>query len=138
MKVVCPHCGAYRIVSSKLRRDVVVVLSCPACHELVVLFRDKVLAIDRKIIKSGTFEEKKSHISHIVAELLESGIFPLPMDGEFDETSDFLPDEAPMESLADLEEDTEDDPISQNEFKQFVEIDLDRIDDAAYFKKHFE
>ena len=42
--VVCPHCKSHQVLTTKVRRDVVVVMPCPSCHEWVILFRDKVIA----------------------------------------------------------------------------------------------
>ena len=136
--VMCPHCGNQRIVTSKVPRDVVVVLPCPACNELVVLFRNKVIALNRQIIESGTFEERKAHIAEIIAEFLEPGMFGLPARPE--------PDEPPAAYDEEDEEDIEepaadhppkDTPITQSEVDRFVRFELKRIDEAEYFRKYF-
>ncbi|MBX7259977.1 MAG: hypothetical protein K1Y02_26720, partial [Candidatus Hydrogenedentes bacterium] len=85
MKVTaCPHCGATRIVTSQVPKDVVVVLPCPNCHDLVVMFRTKIIALSRKIIEQGSFEEKKAHISEVIAEFLDPSLFKMPLPQEDD------------------------------------------------------
>ncbi len=132
--VVCPHCANRRIVASKVPKDVVVVLPCPACHELVVMFRHKVAALNREVLEHGTYDERKAHIA-------EPGMFPLAsldvsatrdesLSGEVDDDDELeLPDEVGMSTPESL--------ISQREIDRFVKIDLQRIDDEKYFKKHF-
>lgn len=139
--VVCPHCANRRIVASKVPKDVVVVLPCPACHELVVMFRHKVAALNREVLEHGTYDERKAHIAEIIAEFLEPGMFPLAsldvsatrdesLSGEVDDDDELeLPDEVGMSTPESL--------ISQREIDRFVKIDLQRIDDEKYFKKHF-
>ncbi|MBI5094865.1 MAG: hypothetical protein HZB26_20800 [Candidatus Hydrogenedentes bacterium] len=151
--LVCPHCGNHRIVHSKVPKDVVVVLPCPSCHELVVLYRNRVIALSREIIEHGTFDERKMHIAGIIAEFLEAGILPSP-SGEGEEHG-----EADGEHFSDaggpeverqnggMEPELSEAParhggkvsapIRQSEVDHFVKFDLTRIDDAAYFKKHF-
>ncbi len=135
----CPHCGTPRIITSKVPKDVVVVMPCPNCRELVVLFRNKAIALSRKIMENGSFEERKEHIAEIITEFLEPGMLGLPsgdagpgfeVDGE---AESFVRDLAGAEDDADVEPG----PISEKEFDEFVRLDLDRIDEPNYFKKHF-
>lgn len=148
--LICPHCGNHRIVHSKVPKDVVVVLPCPSCHELVVLYRNRVIALSREIIEHGTFDERKMHIAGIIAEFLEAGIFPTQNaeqsedarddaeDHEAEEAEDHesaIRGEASEVPAHHVEETIA--PIRQSEVDHFVKFDLIRIDDAAYFKKHF-
>lgn len=134
----CPHCGTPRIVTSKVPRDVVAVMPCPSCRELVVLFRNKAVALSRKIMETGSFEEKKEHIAEIITEFFEPGMLGLPVtDGVPEgETEGFIPD---AEEVAAEEHDSNpvDGPISQSELEEFVRVDLNRIDEIKYFKKYF-
>jgi predicted RNA-binding Zn-ribbon protein involved in translation (DUF1610 family) len=132
--VSCPHCGHRRIATLKASRDVVVILPCPACQELVVLFRHKAIALSREVIENGSFDERKNHIAEIVAEFLEPGVLPNLTLGagrpERGPGEDDAPDGA---DLADEEEN----PISDTEFQRFVRVDLERIDESTYFRRHF-
>jgi len=140
MKVVsCPHCGHHRIITSKTPKDLVVVLPCPSCHELVVLFRNKVIPLNRKILQNGSKEERTAHIAEIIAEFIEPGMFGEPDQGDeggFDPMG-FMGKGARLESGDDSTEE-DDAPISDEELERFIQIDLKRIDEAAYFRKHFE
>lgn len=134
--VVCPHCHSHRIVTTKIPRDVVAVMPCPSCHELAVLFRDKVIALNRRILESGTFEERKEHLAHVIAEFLEAGMLPAEgftmahgQNREFDDED---------VEFGDADEDQPDfGEITDREMEQFVKIDLKCIDDPSYFRKHF-
>ncbi|GMU93860.1 MAG: hypothetical protein AMXMBFR4_29180 [Candidatus Hydrogenedentota bacterium] len=136
----CPHCGAPRIIASRVPKDVVVVLPCPNCHELVVLFRGKAVALSRRIMERGTFDERKMHIAEIIAEFLEPGMLGLPISEVSYQGEEAMEDELP----AALEPEPQPrprrrlgKPITEKEVDRFVRVDLNRIDEAAYFKKHF-
>ena len=73
--VVCPHCKAHRIVTIKVPKDVVVVMPCPSCHELIVLFRNRIIALSRRILERGTQEERKAHLADVIGEFLDEGLF---------------------------------------------------------------
>ncbi len=137
MKVVqCPHCGSSRLVTSPVPKDVVVVLPCPDCHEYVVMYRNKVVALNRAILDQGSREERKAHIADIVEVFLPRGIFSESMEeagNDHDSAEDT--DEELDEEESGL--DSIEDPITQDEFDEFVHIQLHKIDDPAYFKKYF-
>lgn len=132
--LVCPHCGNHRIVHARVPKDVVVVLPCPSCHELVVLFRNKIIALNRDVIEHGTFEEKKLHIAGIIAEFLEPGMFPA-LSGETRAETDNAAEEAAPSSKASAAA-PEASPIQQSDVDRFVSFDLKQIDQAAYFRKY--
>lgn len=144
--VTCPHCGHRHVVASQVPKDVVVVMPCPACSDLVIMFRNKVVGMKRKVVEEGSFEDKKAHIAEVIAHFLEPGM--LWPDGVM--TGDPGADAEPMdaEGLAEFMDGEEEipepepsadggTPISQGEVDHFVTIDLQRIDDAAYFRKYF-
>jgi hypothetical protein len=135
--IACPHCGNERIVAAKTPKDVVVVLTCPSCQELVVLFRRKVIALQRQVIESGSFEEKKSHIAEVIAEFLEPGMFNAVSEESGEELQELFEVENDEEVSADGEDSDDTEPISESEFDRFVRVDLKRLDDASYFRKHF-
>lgn len=139
MKVVaCPHCGNHRVITTKVPKDVVVVLPCPSCHELVVLFRNKVIALNRNVLENGSFEERKAHIAEVIAEFIDPEMFK----GEHALGSGESPLEqlfggVDAESMADALDESDEEPISADEFDHFVKFELKRIDDPSYFRKHF-
>lgn len=135
--VTCPHCGERRIITSLVPKDVVVVLPCPACNELVVLFHKKVVALRRDVIERGTFDQRKNHIAEVIAQFLEAGIFGLGARPHGAPTEDWAPEEGGLEAHKDGPSPYPDTPISQSEVERFVKVDLQRIDEPTYFKKHF-
>lgn len=141
--LTCPHCGSSRIGANRVPKDVVVVLPCPVCHELVVIYRNKAAAANREILENGTKEQRKAHIAEIVMEFLDSLVFrSFPFDGarggkDRDEHEEV---EAEMEeTMGDLASHLMQPhaSISQQEIDRFVKVDLQRIDDPDYFRRHF-
>ena len=127
----CPHCRSGRLAESAIPKDVVVVKQCPACGELVVMFRRKVLALDRKILERGTTHERKMHIAGIIAEFLEPGLLKFAAA-----TTDFEPDEdVDLEMDSDIQAE-EIKPISDDELRDFARVQLRQIDNREYFKRY--
>ena len=127
----CPHCRSGRLAESVIPKDVVVVKQCPACGELVVMFRRKVLALDRKILERGTTHERKMHIAGIIAEFLEPGLLKFAAA-----TTDFEPDEdVDLEMDSDIQAE-EIKPISDDELRDFARVQLRQIDNREYFKRY--
>ena len=122
IKIKCPHCGASGSITPP-PKEFIIIAPCPQCGELVVLFREKVAAINRKILTQGTFEEKKQHIAEIITTFLDSvgSLPPALFDGE-----------GAMASMADLEavtdaespESDRDGSITKEEIRDFINIDL--------------
>lgn len=134
--VTCPHCGHRHIVTSKIPRDVVVVLPCPSCQEFVVFFREKTIGLKRDIIDNGTFEDRKEHIAEVIAEFLEAGLPWTEQDPKEDgDDTPYLEEASDDDSDDDLEAITN--PITQSEIDRFVKLELQRIDDSAYFRRLF-
>jgi hypothetical protein len=131
-RVVCPHCRSGRLAESVIPKDVVIVKQCPACGELVVMFRRKVLALDRKILERGTSHERKMHIAGIIAEFLEPGLLKFAAAA-----ADFEPDEDEMDADdAIVDGAPAKRPISEDELRDFARVQLRQIDNREYFKRH--
>lgn len=116
------------------------VLPCPNCHELVVLFRGKAVALSRRIMERGSFDERKMHIAEIIAEFLEPGMLGLPISEVSYQGDETVEDELPAALEAEPQPRPRrrlGKPITEKEVDRFVRVDLNRIDEAAYFKKHF-
>ncbi len=142
--VVCPHCNSHRIVTTKVPKDVVVVMPCPSCSELVVLFREKVIALDRTLLEQGSQEDRKAHLAGVISEFLDPSLFKftsLPTaeirEPQEAESPDFTPD-----SLQVVESKPEEPrwstPISDREFERFTKFQLKRLDNVEYFRRHFK
>ena len=134
--VVCPHCKTHRILTEQMPQDVVVVVLCPSCQELMVLFRNKVIGVSRKVLEPGTIEERAAHLAPVIARLLEAGMLSVG--------SEDAPEEPPGAARADKPEqigrrakEATSRPISDREIERFLRFELKCIDDASYFKRHF-
>lgn len=139
-RLECPHCHERRITHAKFTSDVVVIMQCPACHELVVVFRSKVVGLNRDLLERGDREERKKHLALVIAEFLDPDLLNL----NFDELAlgiglGSTPPQLDDDASADDETDTADrsDPISDSEFRSFTQDELSKLDDSEYFKRHF-
>ena len=72
MQISCPHCGATGNVKTP-RSQCVSVMPCPQCDRWLLLFQKKVVAVNRRIIQEGSFEERKEHLTGLLATLLPFG-----------------------------------------------------------------
>lgn len=133
--VVCPHCKSHRIITAKMPKDVVAVMPCPSCHELGVLFRNKIIPIDRRILEDGTKEERTQHLAQVITEFLEAGILPFQEGNPGFESAIEMPSDQSPEMEGEEFEVLE--PISDKEAEKFARVDLKCLDDAAYFRRHF-
>ncbi len=134
--VVCPHCNFHRVQKQDVPRDVVAVMPCPQCHELAVYYRDTVIALNRRVLTEGTREERRDHLAEVIAEFLDAGLFPMAGEGirelmRGDGGGTGGTEEALTENASALG------AITQKEVDKFTRIDLQCIDDASYFRKHF-
>lgn len=141
--VVCPHCNSHRIVTAKVPKDVVVVMPCPSCKELVVLFREKVIALDRTLLEQGSQEDRKAHLAGVISEFLDPSLFKftsLPAvetsESGKAESPDFAPDALQIVESA-QEKPKWSTPISDREFERFTKFQLKRLDNVEYFRRHF-
>ena len=133
-RVVCPHCKSHPIITSRVPKDVVAVMPCPSCHELAVLFRNKIIPINRHILEEGTKEERTQHLAQVIAEFLDAGLLPFQEGNPGFESGIDIPSGA---SDNDGEELVAREPISDKEAEKFARVDLKCLDDAAYFRRHF-
>ena len=140
-EVTCPHCGKTRIMTTRIPRDVVVMLPCPECHELVVLFRGKAIPLNREVLRNGTKEERRNHIAEIVEECLPPELFSEVVNWDFTDAG--LPIAFGDRKVrrrrrgAAPEEDGRDRPITDEEVARFRKFELHRLDEPRYFKKYF-
>ncbi len=130
-RLVCPHCHSGRLAGAPVPKDVVVVMPCPACSGLVVMFRKKALALDRKILQAGTQQDRKMHIAGIIAEFLEPGLLKFA-----NASGDFEPETDQPATATTVKNATEKPPISEDEVREFARVALRSIDDREYFKRH--
>lgn len=135
-EMICPHCQSKEFGFTKVPQGVVAVMPCPKCSELVVRFRSRVIALNKDVLYNGTKDERKMHLADVIAEFMEEGIFNIDMlqspQFGFDQT---------IEDADEIEETVgarDSKPISDDELQRFVEFDLDKLDNADYFRKNLE
>ena len=81
IEVQCPFCKARgQIVTPPL--GAIIVGPCPRCNELVLLFCGAVLPLDKDIILQATPDEKKSHLTDTIMELVVNRIEELVDNAE--------------------------------------------------------
>lgn len=137
--IACPHCKSRRIVARKVPKEVVVVMACPSCNELLVLFRKKVVALDRNVLEEGTMDERKQHLASVIAEFIDESMFKGgPLFEAMDPRELFSNDAIDFRDEGEDDDDGEEEaPISDREVEKFLEVELHRLDDASYFRKYF-
>lgn len=137
--VVCPHCKSHRIITTNVPRDVVVVMPCPACGELTVLFRNKAIALDKRILERGTREERVEHCARVITEFLESGMFQIepPPERPRRRRRRPAPEVPPPEDAAEPSDMQPDPAISEADIEHFIKVELEQLDDPESFHKLF-
>lgn len=142
----------------------IIVGPCPECHNMVVIFAGKALALDSDIIMNGNAVARRDHIMQVLVAFLEERIGKLvasedrpggeppagPVSNDAAESETDADADAPSKSEsreAEPEEDTPKidpygnrttAPISRSEVDSFVNVELQLIDDKDYFKAVFE
>jgi len=128
----CPHCNASRILTAEVPKHVVIIMPCPVCHELVILFQGKAVGLNRAVIEHGSRAERVGHLAQIINQFIEAGIFPEgPLE---DATGPFAAaeqDDAPVRTPAQGAR------ITRQEVERFVKVELRHLDNANYFREHF-
>lgn len=140
--LMCPHCQGHHLPASELPREVVIVVPCPGCNELAVLFREMVVPVDKALLQSGTRRQRILHIAEIITEFIDSGVLP---EAEAVLLSEDLPFLSEQEHCEEHEDEAEpsycgeggSNLISDAEFEQFQKVELRAIDNAASFRQIF-
>lgn len=149
IEVECPHCGAKgQIVVPPVGS--IIIGPCPQCDELVIVFCGQVLALDRAIMETHDREKRQDHVVEVLMEFLRDRVEKLMLDQEMleshaleeNEMAQELEDFAEAGSLL-LDDEkiapavVEAQMISQGEFQRFLDVDLNLLDNTAYFKSVF-
>ena len=98
--------------------------------------------MNRRIIESGTFDERKEHLADVIAQFLEAGLLSFDSksagsDGAAYELSDMLRARPRKRRPRKAKKDADERPITDQEMDRFVRIDLKCIDNPTYFKRIF-
>ncbi len=153
--ILCPHCNQQKIGSGRLPPDVVMILPCPSCHEYSVVFRNKAIPVNKRILEKGTRKERIEHLAEIIEMFLElaspqlnENHLPQCQEKDIDSQDDFDSQEKEekrrlwsthyrsIEGHINGFQGPEK-PITEDEVKQFIEKDLNSLDDPEIFKKYF-
>lgn len=167
IEVKCPHCGTRgQIMLPPL--GALVIGPCPECHEMVVVFCGRALALDRQTMTEGTQTERAEHLLGVLTTFLEKRVEQLleqadepseasedargphaepvartPNDEDLLDDEDDLPfpvldHEAPAPVSREEPRLTAMNRISQEEVDDFVHVDLKLLDNPDYFRAIFE
>jgi hypothetical protein len=138
--LVCPHCDGTHLSTGHLPKEVVAVVPCPACQGLCVTFREKVVPLDKTLLKSGTRRQRILHIAEIITEFVDSGVVPEANSILLGDNLALFEGEesAPHAEAARAHEHTAK-PVSitDEEYLQFQQVELRSIDNAAFFRRTF-
>lgn len=131
----CPHCKEYGFNTGVLPNEVIAVLACRHCEEISVLFRGKIIPLNKQILENGTMEERKMHLAEVIAQFLESGLFHFTeMEQETENTEAPPPKSLPLfKNPRPIPEDL----ISDQEMDRFIKVDLKCLDNPSYFRRIF-
>ncbi len=142
--IICPHCNKQKIGSGKLPPDVVMILPCPSCHEFSIVFRNRAIPINRRIIEKGSRKERVEHLASIVEMFLDLAMPELERENkeiDNDDKQEIVEEErqnifkqrSGHQSLTG----NQPSPISAEEIKIFIEKEINSIDDPELFRKYF-
>jgi hypothetical protein len=146
IEVQCPHCGARgQIMVPPV--GAIIIGPCPQCSELVTVFCGQVLPLEKAVMESGSIEERREHLLETLNEFLRDRIERLITDEESAEENDDETAEFEAAAEAELAEPAPEQkakpalsgpgPITQNEFDQFMDVDLKLLDNKNYFDSVF-
>lgn len=136
IEVKCPHCNARGIIVTP-PKGLILIGPCPVCNGLVVLYDQKVIPLDKKLFKKDISELK---INQLI-ELIIDGIRPHLDEEESEEEERKKPrvkqfsTSRPKVRPSIVNDGAKE--ITDQEFEDFVKIDLNLIDHPRYFKKFF-
>lgn len=141
IEVQCPFCKATGQIMAPPPGSIIVG-PCPRCNEMVLLFNGAVMPLDKDIIAEGSVDEKKQHLLETIVDMVAVKIDELvesdeagsePKRGKAKKST------APRsKKIAPSVSDKKATPISREEVRDFVNIDLNLIDSKAYFDKVFK
>lgn len=121
----------------------IIVGPCPRCNEIVLLFNGTVLPLDKDVISEGSIEEKKQHLLEAIVDMVATKVDELVESGELGtEAKENRGREKPSASrrrkIRPSISDKKAQPISRDDVRDFVNIDLHLIDSKDYFDKVFK
>lgn len=140
IEVECPFCKATgQIVAPPLGS--IIVGPCPRCDEMVLLFNGAVMPLDKDIINGGTPDEKKQHLLETIVEMVAEKVDELVEAGEIGLESKKKSGKKSKPGKGNIRPSVSNrkaPPISREDVRDFINIDLNLIDSKDYFDKVFK
>jgi len=145
IRVTCPYCKSSGYIAPPPPKTILMG-PCPVCGEPVALYNNKVIALRMKMLGGGNFEEKIQSLAQIIMEYINAQDKPMDeegleriirkAEGRLVEEGDLQEDETTFDVAPSIRTpDTE--PITNEEIKDFFNIDLNLLAKKEYFDKHF-
>jgi phage FluMu protein Com len=140
IEVQCPFCKTTgQIMAPPLGS--IVVGPCPRCNEMVLLYDGTVMPLDKEIIAEGTAEEKKHHLLETIVEMVAVKVDELIESGTIEAEPKIRGRKRNIGSkrrrIFPSVTNRNAAPISRDEIRDFINIDLHLIDSKDYFDKIF-
>jgi hypothetical protein len=142
IRVTCPYCKASGYISAPPPRTILMG-PCPICGEAVALYNNKVIALRKKMLGEGDFGEKIQSLARIIMEYINSQGGPVDEDGLeqiIREAEGRLVDESEHPSECHVTPSVrcpDTPPITKEEIRDFLCIDLHLLARKEYFDKYF-
>lgn len=145
IRVTCPYCNSSGYIAPPPPQTILMG-PCPVCGEPVALYNSKVIGLTKNAPSEGDAASKIQSLARVIMEYINAE--PGPVDGERLES---IIREAEERIIQDAEPGDDesacrvspsirkpvDAPISEQEAKDFLEIDLNLLHKKEYFEKYF-
>jgi len=132
MHLTCPGCGEQKTIDLPGKSSAALAV-CLSCGEILVIYKECVVSLDRRILASGSVEEKRRHVAAMILEFVRH---------ENETKSSGEPEggspEPPCLEMIERHRTMDDLPlIDEREVEDFRRIDLNLIDKEVYFNRIF-
>lgn len=140
IEVQCPFCKATgQIVAPTLGS--IIIGPCPRCNETVLIFNGWIMPLDKDVINHGSLEDKKEHVLDTIIDIIQEKLDELFDEEKNSEANRKLvlpkPKRGENKKVKPSVRKKKAPPISREEVRDFVNIDLQLINSKAYFEKIF-
>jgi hypothetical protein len=140
IEVQCPFCKTTGQIMAPPVGSIVVG-PCPRCSEMVLLYDGTVMPLDKEIINEGTAEEKKHHLLETIVEMVAVKVDELVERGGIEAEPKLRgrrkASSSRQKRIFPSVTNRDATPISREEVRDFINIDLHLIDSKDYFDKIF-
>jgi len=129
MHIICPNCGEQRSIDVASKHSVAVAV-CLNCGEVMVIYKECAVSLDRRILTHGSTEEKRRHVAAMILEFVRHDR-ALKAPDQARNQSPCLEIVERQRTMGELP------PINDREAEDFCRIDLNLIDKKGYFDRIF-